>query len=661
MSGLAGVLWLDGRPGRAEDAAALLAWIGHRGPDGLRADASGPCVLGVARCLRTAEAAREAQPIVSEDGAVRVTFDGRLDNRDEIARAVAVAPTAGDAALVAGAYARWGPAMLERLLGDFALALWDGRARRLFLARDVFGRRPLLYRAWRGGFWWASELQALARLGGARVNEGMVGELLADRVTSLVETLVDGVLRLPPASCLTASAGGTVCVRRYWEPRATPTPERRDSREHDEAFRALFAEAVRGRLRASPPPALMLSGGLDSSAIAAQAAAFARTGEVPTIAAFSMSSPGHAGDETPYFTAVARHLELPLVVAPLAGAGLDDYRRDAARALDLPESPTSMAARPLREAMRAAGVRTFLSGFGGDEWLGGSPIVAADYLHEGRWGALGRRAWAERRTRPPARALALALWLQLPWSLRARLRRTLRFKRPPPWIAPSLAHRVALEDRLCALPTPPPLLAHRQRALVEWAAGSDATHLAEWQERVEASYGLEEWVPFFDRRLVEWALALPEEECWAAGQTKVLLRRVARAWLPPEVVSPRPRVDYSWIVARALDGCGGAPFLLEVARARRDWVVPEQVARLWQAITAAKAGGQRLGRPVWALWLLVAVHLACEAIEAACVPARTGTDEQLNAVLSCLASAGNGTLPAEPWRGSRVQCREVLP
>jgi asparagine synthase (glutamine-hydrolysing) len=621
MSGLAGVRWFDeGRPATIADVRPLLARLAHRGPDGLCAASSGPAVMGVAQSITTPEARRERQPLTTESG-LTVAFDGRLDNRDELLRALRVPATDGlaDIDIVAAAWNSWGPDALPRMLGDFAVAVWDGIDRRLWLARDVFGLRPLLYRTWAGGFWWASELQALARLGEARVNDGMVAEYLADGIRSESETLVRGVLRVPRAGIVSLSASGALQVQRYWTPRVGALRTFRRDEEPVEEFREVFSAAVRARLRAVGPVAITLSGGLDSSLVAVEAARQVRAEDRPEVGTFTLALPGHPSDESPYAQAVAAHVGLPSTVCPIGEPAWQAIVDDAGRALDMPQPPNSVAANPLSDAIRARGIRICLNGVGGNEWFSGYHFPFADLLRQGKWIEMASRMRAfreETSTYRPLSDVRLAMWLQLPERVKQQVRRLMRLPALPAWIQSDFARRVRLVDRLRAGPEELALPTHQLRLMFHSATSAEQMFFTEYTERISAAFGCEERSPFLDRRVVEWALALPDDQRWRHGHGKAVLRRAAASVLPAAIVERGRGPDFSFQTVDGLRHLGGERLLMAIAREREGWVVPDRVAGLWsQMVGQEDARDRGVGYYSWTLWLLVGVHLAARAIE----------------------------------------------
>src|SRR5262249_38929063 len=198
---------------------------------------------------------------------VAIVMDGRLDARDDLARALNIGRSAevGDCALVAAAYARWGLDCFARLIGDFAIVLWDSRLRRAIAARDVFGVRPLYYRHTPSECFLASELSALTgKDRRIRPNEGMVGECLARVVTSRSDTLATGIHRVPPGHVMVFERG-RLRLSSYWDPSHVPELRYRTTREYADHLRDLVVASVQARLRTTGAAGVMVSGGVDLS------------------------------------------------------------------------------------------------------------------------------------------------------------------------------------------------------------------------------------------------------------------------------------------------------------------------------------------------------------------------------------------------------------
>lgn len=523
--------------GRMDGALAAL------GPDCSSSAADGRAGLLHRALWTTAESRRERQPHVAAGG-LAVAWDGRLDHPAELARDLGAAPGAGEAELVAAAYRRWGEAFLERLSGDFALALWDPAGRSLLLARDPFGIRPLYYAERGGAVAFASNLRALfaawPELPREPDAEWIGGWLSGDEPAG--RTPYRGVRSVPP--------GGAVAFRdgrrrewAHWPPPSLPGVEIAGDADAEERFLALFTDAVRCRLRTAGPAFCELSGGVDSSSIACVADRLLRDGDARAAGLETLSfvfdgSP--TSDEREWIVPVERHTgrrghHLREEDDPLLG-GFDEAWY---------EIPTGYTAFHLRygrmaERMRAAGARVLLSGVAGDALVWAeyfAPPQLADLAAAGRIGTLARemRRW-QRETGLPYGRLA---WEGVARPLLHEAMGRSPEPRPPasPWLGPALAGRSARPRtapacRRSALARPSQ---RRQLAALRLAARAQAAPSYLVAERM----GVEIRFPFLHRPLVELCLALPAEQFARPGETRSLHRRALRGLLPPEIAARR--------------------------------------------------------------------------------------------------------------------------
>ena len=252
----------------------MTAAIAHRGPDGIRHWVHGPVGLGHLRLQTTPESVRENQPLANSDGTLCLTLDGRIDNRSELRRALESNDfhprDDSDAELVLRAYECWAEACPNRLLGDFAFAIWDSGRRQLFCARDYVGVRPFYYHRSSSLFAFGSEIRAVLALETVprRLNESRVADFLVEQLDREDEesTFYRDVLRLPAGHCLTVGPD-RFAQRDYWDLKAPPVLKLGSLREYGEAFRSVFVEAIRCRLRSNHPVGSTLSGGIDSSSV----------------------------------------------------------------------------------------------------------------------------------------------------------------------------------------------------------------------------------------------------------------------------------------------------------------------------------------------------------------------------------------------------------
>jgi len=355
--------------------------LAHRGPDGEDAWISpdGDVALGHRRLAVIETSALGAQPMVADDGTLAITFNGEIYNYRSLGAeldSLGYERRGGsDTAVILAAWRAWGPACLPRLAGMFAFALFDARARRLYFARDRVGEKPLFYRHDARGVALASELKALLSLDpiAPRIDAAALEEYLAWGYVRGGGCLVAGYAKLPPATLATFDLDtGGLTFSRYWEPGRTE-PEDKSDDEVVDGLDAVLAGAVRRQMVSDVPIGVLLSGGLDSSLVAAYAAESLPRG----LKTFTVSFPGSAAhDESCHAAAVARaigseHREIPL---PAIDPGLISV---LARQVDEPIAdpsllPTAMLSQAVRQHVTVA-----LGGDGGDEMFGGYPRYSA--------------------------------------------------------------------------------------------------------------------------------------------------------------------------------------------------------------------------------------------------------------------------------------------
>jgi asparagine synthase (glutamine-hydrolysing) len=491
----------------------------------------------------------DARPL--DDDRFLLSFDGRIDNPEEL-------PGVTDSEKVLRAVQAWGERAPDRLVGDFAFALWDRTGRELFAARDFLGVRPFYY-FWDGRtFLFASEIATL--LADDRVprtlNEGMIAEVLAGQITSREETLYAAIRRLPPGHVLRLSARGLRLTRWFSLDPRTPLRYRSDG-EYQARARSLLTDAVRAHTRSGGPVGAYLSGGLDSSSIVAIAASMGN------ISAYSIGFPGRTCDETALIEELRARLNLPGEIVREPAPELDSYVRASERTRQFPGYPNGAVLAPLDRCARRDGIRVILTGMGGDEWFMGSP--------------------------PPR---------PLDWLRRMRPRRT----QIPPWIDPAFAARVCLSDRIERAPV--------FNGLFSTFSSGAHVHGLELQHLSQQEAGVELRHPLSDRRIVEFALALPEHQRRRGSVRKFVLREAMRGVLPDSIRLGTAKADFSHLFAETL--------LLPEARARiedldaagRGWIDVRKIQDSYQEMRRRyQSRDWAYAALVWPLWMTLSLDL----------------------------------------------------
>jgi asparagine synthase (glutamine-hydrolysing) len=406
MCGIAGLVRFDGAAADAEIARRMTQHLVHRGPDADGALSYGPIALGMRR-LAVIDVAHGNQPIFNETGTVGIVYNGELYNFREL-RAELIAcghrfATRSDTEVVVHAYEQWGSDCVRRFNGMFAFAILDRRIDGkpvLFVARDHLGIKPLYF--WSDGetLLFASEVRALLASGliTRKLDLDGVRSYLAYGSVQEPYTLIHGITSLAPASTLTIS-GREVVNERYWRLPAQDAVKPWDESRVDEVRIALF-NAVEAQLIADVPLGVFLSGGIDSTAIAAL---MSRTSS--DVRSFSLVFDEADYDERHYARIAARHIGTEHHELHLSGAVVRDALPHALGSFDQP-SADGLNTYFVSKAARDAGLTVALSGVGGDELFGGYDNHRTALRAE-KWGAAARRI---PKALYPVAAGALARW-----------------------------------------------------------------------------------------------------------------------------------------------------------------------------------------------------------------------------------------------------------
>ncbi len=538
--------------------ARVTAALAHRAIDGsgqwLGDD--GSIALWHGQFWTTPEDEGERQPLVLGD--VTLVFDGRIDNRRELSEAFghtqAEAATFSDAALALQAFRRWDEAFVTRLKGPFAVVVWDASNRRLLGARDTFGRRTLFYRIDGDLVTIASEPGALlgGDVAGAELDEVFLAHFFAVRMAPQGRTMFASVHELPAghALCIT---DGALRLDRHGPQDLAPI-RYRSIEDYGERFAELLERAVLRRLRALGSPAVMMSGGLDSTSVAALAAtalARATPSRRLSVVSYGFDELTELDERQWMAPMVARYdLDQTLVVADDAWplSDFDAWQWQAS-------GPDTGPFRPLNErlyaAARAKGHRVLLTGAASDIlFVSGSASWLVDLVADGCWAEaavellrhvrrLGLRVVARSQS---ARRLAARLI--------GRLERTAE---PPPWLTRYAAARLASCPDSGPWPTTP-RLPREVRAV--WAALNQTNGIATGDGEHRAGVDVRD--PFADSELVSFMLSIPAYALYNEGASKLVLRKAMAHALPSALLTRPTRSDISPLFWRGV-GPGGSP------------------------------------------------------------------------------------------------------
>jgi asparagine synthase (glutamine-hydrolysing) len=600
MCGICGIWSADGRRGD-DRVGGMLDTIVHRGPDGVgRLDRPG-VGLGMRR-LAIIDLAGGDQPIYGEDGSVGVVFNGEIYNfrelRAELERHGHRFQTRCDTEAIVHGYEQWGDDVLHRLKGMFALALWDERRRRLLIARDRFGKKPLYYSRHRGDLVFGSEIKALLAAGiPSDLDDVALDEYLALRYVPAPRTLFREVRQLPPGHKMAVTEAG-VEIERWWRLRYGPKLAHTLEEAADDA-EGLMRTAVERRLVSDVPLGCFLSGGLDSSAVLSF---MAELSDEP-VRTFSIGfDEGWASDELPAARSTAkvfgaRHHETRI--------GPDEFLRLMPEAVWHRDEPLAEPSEiPLLALSRMARehVTVVLSGEGGDELFGGYPKYRVDAALA-RAGSAGRALVGERRLR------TLGRWHRLPRKARMAVTALATADPAERWPAWFGADRTAGLSINGVRPLDPVLagldgaLGPLDRMLALDVESYLVDNLLVRGDKMTMAASIEGRMPLLDHDLAEFVARLPQELKASPRRTKIVTREVARRRLPESLLSAK-KVGFAVPVASWFRGDLGSALerLALGPQARPDPLVDP--ARVRRALTLHREGRYDLGKELWSLLTL---------------------------------------------------------
>jgi asparagine synthase (glutamine-hydrolysing) len=584
VGAICGLFHLDGRPVRRDLVAAQTEALAHRGPDGRGEWTDGPVGLGYRVLHTTAESRRESQPLARDEGRLVLVADARIDNRRELAAILGISrpDRAGDGEVILRAYERWGTSCAHHLIGDFAFAIWDRQAQAVFCARDAMGVKPFYYHRSDRLFAFASEIKALLCIPGVprQIDEDAIARYVACLHEDREHTHFSAIARLPAAHTMTVTRGRSIRAE-YWRPDAARDVRYSSDNRYVEAFADIFGESVRARLRSEQPVGATLSGGLDSSSIVCMARRLTASETLPTFSLVFPSLPPddlELIDERRFIESVLRtpglfpHLVRGDLVSPLTELPRVLWH------LDEPNiAPNLYLHWALYGAARDNGVRVLLDGFDGDATISHGFGRLNTLLARGDWPTFDHevRAYAGHRGKPAESVLphfgfpflsALArggkprAWVRTAREIARRFPVSRRALVTSHGIAPAFAAALAHVRRAgggrdsstsVLRPDLARAIARQLREVDESALASSAAaeremhlgcvsqplyqHTLEVADKAARAFGVEPRYPFFDRRLIDFCLGLPDEQKFAEGWPRFLFRRAMQDVLPPDI------------------------------------------------------------------------------------------------------------------------------
>lgn len=586
----------------------------HRGPDGRGIYIASGAPLGKAGALNQLEQGfphmlglahnRFAifdptpagdQPWISADGRYAMVFNGEIYNhaqlRPELEARGHQFRSSCDTEVLMAAFALWGESCFERLNGFWAAAIWDNHTGTLVLTRDRFGEAPLYYTFRDGTLYFASEIPALLAVLGResfQISDQAVSDYLYHGLADLGgETFYEGIRQLPPASVARVRADGMLDVRRFW---ALPTKRKSESAlplaEAIEGLRGALTRATSLRLQADVPVGFQLSGGMDSSALVALAAAGGQK-----LSAFTVSYPGTNHNEFPFAQAVAEMYPGQVTHHELRDPGGEFWAHAdgvVARYAEPFSGPNAFTQQLAWQAMRDQGIKVVVSGGAGDELLAGyrrdfhDPFIRHLLEHGRPWAAMAESAALSEE--PVGR------WSRANWK---RLKRAMAggagVNTPAGQVAvstPGSAMHYLPADLMPTLRLPAPRLDQARSLKLRLRHIMTDWRMNYWLKIGNISslaVPVELRLPFLDHKVAEMAFSLPFTYLIRDGWMKWILRKVAEPLLPAEVVWRKKKMGFPFPYTAWGKGSKG-PFAAAIGNTQVPWLSMPKLMGSWDVL-----------------------------------------------------------------------------
>lgn len=628
MSGICGLFNLNNAPVAPDELRSMTAMLERRGPQGSRHWNSGLTGLGHTLLATTPELVFERQPFFHAASNCVITADVRLDNRDELLAAFQIEErraTTGDAELILRAYLTWGDSCPNRLLGDFAFAIWDPRDKRMFCARDHFGMRPFYYHHKEGcSFLFASETRAILVLPRVpyQISAGRVADFLVEELQWIdyTSTFFDGINRLPPGHMLTVTPASAI-VAEYWRPAPLPDPGFANDEDYRQGFLDVFTQSVEARLRTpSASAASMLSGGMDSGSVVATAADILGARNARPMATFSavtdVDSERYRESDLRESRAINAAILMPgisptLVYPEQLGADFETLISGNEEPFD----SEFMFMKAIYLAALRQGEHVVLDGGGGD-------IVLSEGTYITRLLRSGdiRLALAEIAAEPRYRCYGSFFTALIPYLRSAvtpdALRRWMRGPRTRHHVKQVVRGSLISEDFAASVGIQTRFERMHETFNVGWKNdyASERSNMVRYAvtagreryARLAAGMSVEARDPFLDKRVVDYCSLLPGRFRLQNGWPKMILRDLMVDKLPAEVLWCRGKPHVGWIFNAAVARQAYKTGHLDIDGLRTNlgpYVDPDALSSTWTAFANGGDAEHIYHAYVLSLWL----------------------------------------------------------
>lgn len=548
MSGIVALLHRDGRPAEAATLDRLVQPIRHRAVDGVKTWCQGSAALAHLHLQSTPTSCNEVQPAGCPPG-LAISFDGRLDNREELIDELPETTVDGlqslsDAGCALAAYREFGESFASHLKGDFAIAIVNSTQQKLLLTRDIMGIRPLYYAETPNTFLAASEVKSILAYPGFQTrpdDDALADLLLAGDPYERQRTCFAGVSRVLPGHTVVVTPEGVRSFQQ-WDFDTTRQIRCASFEEYAERLRELFEQAMRRRLRSSHQVAVMVSGGLDSSAILCQAHLLKNAGaEVAPAIGLAMTFPGNAdADEKRYLDDIESLHKLRIQKLAFSRVQLMDVESSVWNS-EFPELGWD-ATSELMHVAAETGCRVVLDGYYGDQMLANAAYLV-DLASSFRWLQLRRdlSEWGRWMAEVDPAVMKQELrWILsrglVPYSLVRSFRRFMGIteSRYPLWYAEQFRER-GFGRYVTSWQVPGRFSSYYAKSCYDFLTARPRLNTVEIDNKIGATQALEKSYPFMDSDLATFLLAIPGGMVNRNGVPKGLFREAMKGVLPESI------------------------------------------------------------------------------------------------------------------------------
>lgn len=575
MSAIFGTYNFENTPVITSQIEAMSNILSHRGSNENRIWIDKSIGLGNRMCWTTPESFHEKLPKTSENGNFTITADARIDNREDLFKQLEIHQykdeVITDSEIILLAYQKWGERCPEKLLGDFAFAIWDKSRNSLFCVRDHFGVKPFYFYKSEKLFAFATEIKAFFCLPEITriLNEEMVANYLISNFEDKSATFYQNILRLPPG-CSLKIANGNLTKRTYFELDLNRELPSLSNEEYAEGLREIFTEAVRCRMRSNGPIGSKLSGGLDSSSIACVARDLLQSENNQKLPTFSMVYDRlKECDERKYIDLILAqggfdsHLILADNHSPLKNLEAISWHTDSPVI-----GPGFSSAWEFNKSIVNSGVKIIFDGHDGDNAVSYGYNYLDELAQDGKWFELARQAkglsevflmsrrkivtdyfdhyrWRPFLKKHPKAKILQRIGRRLSHP-KSSLPTVTNFSIMSNLVNKDFAERVNLTEKYSSAKKS---LINRSRTAREFhyysiTSGGQSFAL-EQCDAFAAAFGIEVRYPFWDKRLIEYCLALPGEQKCNEGWNRIVMRRAMKNILPDEVCWRKNKTDFT--------------------------------------------------------------------------------------------------------------------